>query len=179
MAAAKPAGRRLPGMDVERVRAFLTGLPYVAETMQWGDNLLFWVGDKAIGGKMFALMNLDGRGAVISFAATLERQAELCEREGLFPAPYLARVGWVAAERWDALPWREWQEHLSAAHEVVRAKLPARTLAILGGPKKEREALIMSRRRQLASRKAAADVSKVKGGIEGAKKATSRRPRSR
>ncbi len=79
---------------------------------------------------MFALVNLDvgGRG-VISFAASRERQAELCEREGLFPAPYLARAGWVAAERWDALPGREWQEHLSFAYEVVRGKLPRKMLA--------------------------------------------------
>jgi hypothetical protein len=45
-------------MDAERLRTFLLNLPYVAETRQWGDNLVYWVGDKAIGGKMFALMNL-------------------------------------------------------------------------------------------------------------------------
>ena len=36
-------------------REFLLQLPHVVETMQWGANLVFWVGDKAIGGKMFAL----------------------------------------------------------------------------------------------------------------------------
>src|ERR1035441_9602852 len=46
-------------MDAERLRAFLLTLPHVAETMQWGANLVFWVGDKAVGGKMFALLNLD------------------------------------------------------------------------------------------------------------------------
>ena len=160
VSSAEPSGRRLARMDVERVRAFLLILPFVAETMQWGDNLVFWVGDKAIGGRMFALVNLDGRGAVMSFAATLERQAELCEREGLIPAPYLARAGWVAAERWDALLWREWQETLTAAHEVVRAKLPARTAALLSGPKKEREALIAARKRAIAAKAVPAKGSK-------------------
>src|SRR4051794_33594901 len=46
-------------MDAERLRAFLLKLPHVAETMQWGANLVFWVGDKSIGGKVFALINLD------------------------------------------------------------------------------------------------------------------------
>ena len=57
-------------MSVESTRKFLLTLPHAVETMQWGDNLVFWVGDKAVGGKMFALMNLttDGRG-VLSFAA--------------------------------------------------------------------------------------------------------------
>ena len=39
-------------MDAERLRAYLLTLPHVAETMQWGANLVFWAGDKAIGGKM-------------------------------------------------------------------------------------------------------------------------------
>ncbi len=57
-------------MDAEIVRAYLLTLPFVEETMQWGANLVFWVGDKSIGGKMFALVNLDGDGkAVLSFAA--------------------------------------------------------------------------------------------------------------
>jgi hypothetical protein len=37
-------------MDVERLREYLLRLPHVVETMQWGANLVFWVGDKAIGG---------------------------------------------------------------------------------------------------------------------------------
>ena len=46
-------------MDAERLREYVLSLPHVVETMQWGANLVFWVGDKAIGGKMFALANLD------------------------------------------------------------------------------------------------------------------------
>ena len=46
-------------MDAERAREYLLRLPHVVETMQWGANLVFWVGDKAIGGKMFAVLNLD------------------------------------------------------------------------------------------------------------------------
>src|ERR1039458_10878331 len=91
-------------MDAESLRAFLLSLPDVCETMQWGDNLVYWVGDKKIGGKMFALCSLEpDHGAVLSFAAGPERFAELVEVEGGFPAPYMARAPWGAAGGWDTL----------------------------------------------------------------------------
>ena len=111
-------------MDAEGARATLLALPHVVETMQWGESLVFWVGDKAIGGKMFTLISLDAaNGSVVWFAAGPERSAELCERVGFFPAPYLARAGWVAAERWGALRAREWEEAFSAAHTRIFEKL--------------------------------------------------------
>src|SRR5271154_184099 len=94
--------RKRSNVDAERLRGFLLRLPHVVETMQWGANLVFWVGDKAIGGKMFALMNLDepqaGRKAhpVLSYVAGPARYAELLEIDGLVPAPYFARACWVA-----------------------------------------------------------------------------------
>jgi predicted DNA-binding protein (MmcQ/YjbR family) len=129
-------------MDVERARAFLLGLPHVAETVQWGDNLVFWVGDKVVGGKMFALIDLDGAGGpVIAFAAGAEHAAELCEREGFRPAPYLARAHWVAAERWDVMGAREWERELAAAHAVVWAKLPGGCVRGLRGSARRRGSL--------------------------------------
>ena len=131
-------------MDPERVRAYLLKLPHVAETMQWGANLVFWVGDKTIGGKMFALINLDeptgdelsGRKprAVISYAAGPTRYPDLLEREGLIPAPYLARAHWIAALHWDAFTPTEWKAELLAAHALVLAKLPPKTRKLLTAP---------------------------------------------
>jgi len=115
-------------MDAERLREFLLSLPDVCETMQWGDNLVYWVGDKKIGGKMFALVSLEpDHGAVLSFAAGAERFAELVEREGCFPAPYLARAHWVAVERWNTLPASTLKELLRAAQGIVYEKLPKKT----------------------------------------------------
>jgi len=139
-------------MDAERARKFLLTLPHVVETMQWGDNLVFWVGDKAIGGKMFVLMNLDGseRG-VISYAAGPERFAELVEREGIVPAPYFARIFWVAVERWGVLRDREWEKELAAAHAITLAKLPKGVREVLAMPERERVKLIAERRKVLAA----------------------------
>jgi len=139
-------------MNVELLRAFLLGLPHVEETMQWGDNLVFWVGDKAIGGKMFALANLspDSRG-VLSFAAGPERYAELLEIEGVFPAPYMARIYWVAIERYDAFTSNKLKDHLRNAHALTYNKLPKRVKDVLALPAAERKRLIAERRKLLVS----------------------------
>ena len=122
------------GMNAERAREFLLGLPHVVETAQWG-GLVFWVGDKAVGGKMFVMLPLDGNGPLISYPAGQERFGELLEREGILPAPYLARIFWVSAERWDVYREREWEAELSAGHAMVLEKLPKKVQATLGCPR--------------------------------------------
>jgi predicted DNA-binding protein (MmcQ/YjbR family) len=141
-------------MNVESLRKFLLSLPHVEETMQWGDNLVFWAGDKAIGGKMFALANLsrDSNG-VLSFAAGPERYHELLEIEGVFPAPYMARIFWVAIERYDVFSSSELEQLLRNAHQITLAKLPKRTRDVLAMPATERKKLIAARRKLLASKK--------------------------
>ena len=137
----------LASMDVESARKFLLSLPFVEETQQWGDNLVYWVGDKAVGGKMLCLMDLAGGGhGVASFAAGPERYAEMLERDGLKPAPYLTRAHWIAAERWSALRHTEWQDELRAAYAIVLAKLPKRTRDGLALPARQREAGVRKRK---------------------------------
>jgi predicted DNA-binding protein (MmcQ/YjbR family) len=143
-------------MDAERIRAFLLTLPHVVETMQWGANLVFWVGDKAIGGKMFALVNLDGDGrAIISYSAGPERYAELLETEGILPAPYMARIFWVAIERWNVFRTPVWEQELRAAHAITFNKLSPRTRAGLAMPAAQQKRLIADRRKLLAAKAAA------------------------
>src|SRR5271169_2944970 len=138
-------------MDAERLREYLLRLPHVVETMQWGANLVFWVGDKALGGKMFALMNLDDdRKAVLSFAAGPERYAELLETDGVFPAPYLARAHWVALRHWAVLRGSELEEHLKFGHSLVHSKLPKRTKEVLALPQAAQRKLLRDRKKLLA-----------------------------
>jgi predicted DNA-binding protein (MmcQ/YjbR family) len=140
-------------MDAEQVREYLLQLPYVAETMQWGANLVFWVGDKAIGGKMFALLNLDDdQQGVLSFAAGPERYAELLEAEGVYPAPYLARAHWVAIRHWGVLRSSELEELLKSGHGLVYAKLPKKTRDVLAMPPAAQRKLLKERKKSLAAR---------------------------
>ena len=143
-------------MDAERVREYLLRLPHVVETMQWGANLVFWVGDKAIGGKMFALLNLDDdHKGVLSFAAGPERYAELLETEGVIPAPYLARAHWVAIRHWGVMRSRELEEHLKLGHGLVYAKLPKRTRDVLAMPQAAQRKLLKEGKKPLPKRAAA------------------------
>lgn len=140
-------------MDAERAREFLLTLPHVVETQQWGDNLVFWIGDKAIGGKMFVLINLDaGAQGVVSFSSGPERFAELLELDGLKPAPYFARIHWIAAEHWGALRNAEWEEQLQNAHAVTLAKMPKKVHQLLTLPAKEQARLIVEARKKLAAK---------------------------
>jgi predicted DNA-binding protein (MmcQ/YjbR family) len=148
-------------MDAERLRAYLLKLPHVVETMQWGANLVFWVGDKAIGGKMFALINLEDPGperrrvvhhALMMYAAGAVRYLELLEIEGLIPAPYMARIHWVAAERWDIFTAPEWHRELRAAHALTLAKLPKKVLATFELSSAKQKSLVSARRKALAAK---------------------------
>ena len=138
-------------MDNERVREFCLKLPHVTEGVGWGHHLVFWVGDKAIGGKMFALIHLDNAGTgVLWFHCGADHYQELLEIEGIIPAPYMAKAYWVTVERWDVLRQREFEDDLRRAHTLIYEKLPKRTKAVLAMPDKERHKLIRERKKVLA-----------------------------
>jgi predicted DNA-binding protein (MmcQ/YjbR family) len=142
-------------MTAARARDFLLSLPHVVEAEQWG-GLLYWVGDKAIGGRTCAMVNLEpGQGYPASFPAGPTRFAELLEREGIVGAPYSAQHFWVAIERWNALRDEEWQEELRDAHSLTFRKLPPGTRAILARPKAEQKRMVAARKRLLSERTAA------------------------
>jgi predicted DNA-binding protein (MmcQ/YjbR family) len=119
-------------MDAERTRIFLSSLPHVVETAsntaRWGDKIVFRVGDQAAGGKMFSQIDFekDGR-AILSFAADPERFLELVEIDGVIPAPYRARLHWVALMRWDAIRESELKGLLRNARDLTFARLPRQT----------------------------------------------------
>lgn len=138
-------------MDNERIRDLCMALSYVTETVNWGHHLVYWVGDRDLGGKMFAMTDLDGTGAgVLWFHAGAERFHELLERDGILPAPYMARAFWVTLEHWDALRPREYEDELKRAYALIYEKLPKRTKAALAMPEKERTKLIRDRKKKVA-----------------------------
>jgi predicted DNA-binding protein (MmcQ/YjbR family) len=142
-------------MDNETIRSMCLKLPHVTETLNWGHHLVYWAGDRDIGGKMFAMTDLDGTGTgVLWFHAGAERFHELLEVEGMLPAPHLARAHWVAVERWDVLRPREIEDELRKAHGLIYAKLPKRTQALLELPDGERQQAIRERKAALAAKAA-------------------------
>jgi len=140
-------------MDNERIRALCLALPHVTETLNWGHHLVYFVGDRDIGGKMFSMTDLDGSGTgVLWFHCGAERFHELLENEGICASPYLARAYWVTLERWDALRPREIEEELRQAHGLIYEKLPKRTRTVLALPEKERAKVVRERKKLVAER---------------------------
>ena len=119
-------------MDIEDLRRYCLSLPHATEDVQWGDNLLF-----RIGGKMFAIAALDRVPTSVSFKCTPEAFAELVEREGVIPAPYLARNKWVMLESLDALPRAELRRLIQDSYRMVAAKLPKKVRETLGRNSKQ------------------------------------------
>ncbi|MGA9670106.1 MAG: MmcQ/YjbR family DNA-binding protein [Terracidiphilus sp.] len=140
-------------MDNERIREICLALPHVVETLNWGHHLVYFVGDRDIGGKMFAMTDLDGSGTgVLWFHCGAERFHELQENEGICASPYLARAFWVTIERWDVLRPRQIEEELHRAHSLIYEKLPKRTKTVLTLPEKERAKVIRERKKLLSQR---------------------------
>jgi predicted DNA-binding protein (MmcQ/YjbR family) len=106
-------------MNIDQLRKLCLLLPGATEQIQWGDDLLF-----KVGGKMFAVTPLEPAKVWISLKASPENFAELTERPGILPAPYLARAKWISLESADALPDAEISQLLRESYELVLAKLP-------------------------------------------------------
>ncbi len=113
-------------MDTAWVRAVCRALPHTTEQVQWGSALVF-----KVGGKMYAVAQLEPARTCLSFKCSAEDFAALSELPGAMPAPYLARAQWVALEHEEALPPAQLREQLRRAHALVLAKLPKKKRAEL------------------------------------------------
>jgi len=106
-------------MNIDQLRKICLSFPSVTEQIQWEDDLLF-----KVGGKMFALTPLEPARNWLLLKADPEEFADLTERPGITPAPYLARAKWIAIETPETLPQSEVAALLKKAYDLVVAKLP-------------------------------------------------------
>jgi predicted DNA-binding protein (MmcQ/YjbR family) len=116
-------------MTIDQLRKLCLSFPGATEKITWGHDLTFRVHDK-----IFAVTVLEPAPVWLSFKCSPENFAELTERAGIIPAPYLARAKWVALETKDALSDPELSSLLRESYDLVVAKLPKRTReAVLRG----------------------------------------------
>lgn len=116
-------------LDVDWVRDLCLSFPSATEQVTWGIDLTF-----RISGKIFAVTVLEPAKVWLSFKCSPETFAELTERSGIIPAPYMARAQWVALETKDALPKEELAGLLHESYDLVFAKLPRKTREALLQP---------------------------------------------
>ena len=105
-------------MNIESLRTLCLSFPGATEDIKWGNDLCFSVGEK-----MFCATSLSiDEGA--SFKVRDEEFGDMTSREGIIPAPYLARAKWVYVLDFSRMTDREWQHYVRQSYELVKAKLP-------------------------------------------------------
>ncbi len=105
-------------MNIESLRTLCLSLPGATEDIKWESDLCFLVGEK-----MFCTASADtDQGA--SFKVPDEEYRDMIAREGIIPAPYLARAKWVYVLDFLWLSDAEWEHCIRQSYELVKAKLP-------------------------------------------------------
>ena len=112
-------------MDIDFIRQITKPLNGVTEDIKWGNDLCFCVS------MMFCVTGLDATSGA-SMKVTEEEFHELTSREGIIPAPYLARNMWVYVESPTALNKKEWEYYITQSYQLVASKLTKKVRKELG-----------------------------------------------
>jgi predicted DNA-binding protein (MmcQ/YjbR family) len=107
-------------VNVDSIRRFCLSFPQAKESLQWGETLCF-----KVRGKLFALLSLGAVPHHLTLKASPEQFAELLEREGIVPAPYVGRYKWIMLESLDVVARTELEELIEKSYELVSAKAGA------------------------------------------------------
>ena len=113
-------------MTREAIRAFCLQMPHVTEAFKMHHAAF------QIGGKTFAMLNLEVEGLPLCFKCSPEDFDELVEIPGVMQAHYMAKRQWVMIEDWDTLPAAELKAWLAKARAVMLTKLSKKMQAELG-----------------------------------------------
>jgi len=105
--------------------SFVLTLPKATLVRQWRDDSVAKVGDK-----IFALLDRDP-GEVWLKVSDMAFEL-LGELEGVRPAPYFARAGWLAISVASPLSGDEVEAYIREAHRIVAGKLTRKVRAELG-----------------------------------------------
>ena len=127
-------------MNVELIQRFCLSFPHATEKLQWGDALCF-----KVGGKLFAILNLNSVPPHLVLKCTPEKFGELVELEGIVPAAYVGRYNWVSVEREDALPLPELQDLVRESYALVVAKVRRADLGKKKSPGKNKKKRVKPR----------------------------------
>lgn len=105
--------------------AFILTLPRATLVRQWRDDSV-----AKVGGKIFALLDRDP-GEVWLKVSDMAYEL-LTELDGVRPAPYFARAGWVAISVASPLSGDEVKAYVREAHRIIAGKLSRKVRAELG-----------------------------------------------
>ena len=111
-------------MDLEILRTFCLSMHGATEGIKWEDHICFMVG-----GKMFCVTGADGG---TSLKLTPGEFDTLTEKDGIIPAPYMARNKWVTIHSFKTLKNSEWQQLIEMSYSLVSTSLSKKVQKELG-----------------------------------------------
>ncbi len=99
----------------------------VTEDIKWTDNYVF-----SVGGRMFATFNIDDEKEFGFLCDDDDFDLLTEEVEGVIPAPYAARLGWVKVTRDALMSNAEVKAYMAKAHRIAASKLSNKKQRELG-----------------------------------------------
>ncbi|MEE9313364.1 MAG: MmcQ/YjbR family DNA-binding protein [Rhizobiaceae bacterium] len=108
-------------MNLDDFNKYCASLPATHTVIQWGGAHVWKIGEK-----IFAMASLWGKTEgefKIGFKASDMAFMMLTEEPNIAPSPYLGRYKWVQLQTSDALNDEDTKAYITAAYDIVCAKL--------------------------------------------------------
>jgi predicted DNA-binding protein (MmcQ/YjbR family) len=105
-------------MDIEDIRNICLALPSVTEDIKWENDLCFLIAEK-----MFCVVNLKGE-LNVTFKVPDDDFEKWISRDGVNPAPYMARAKWIQVSDLQTEDPAEIKKSIVQSYELIKAKLP-------------------------------------------------------
>jgi predicted DNA-binding protein (MmcQ/YjbR family) len=108
-------------MNLELLEEICSKLIGTTTDIKWGNDLCFLIGEK-----MYCVAGLDPPLSV-SLKVQQEEFNELTNREGIIPAPYLARYSWILIKDMNSFDQLKWQHYIEQSYDMIFNKLSKKT----------------------------------------------------
>ena len=105
-------------MNIEELREFCLGLPFVTEDIKWENHLVF-----SIAGKIFCLTGLDPP-LQVALKVPEDQFDELIQSGDIVQASHFARRQWMTILEESTFSRAEWEKYILQSYELVKSKLP-------------------------------------------------------
>lgn len=104
-------------MNLEILEKICNNLNGTTEDIKWENDLCFLIGNK-----MYCVAGIEPP-LTVSFKVQPEEFIELTNKNGIIPAPYVARYHWVLVEDLNALNLKEWKFYITQSYKMIFNKL--------------------------------------------------------
>ena len=114
-------------MTTEKIRAYALSFPAATQDIKWEDHLCF-----TAGGEMFLVTVPDQLPVSASFKTSDADFEAMVVREGIIPAPYMARNKRLLVDDLKRLNAEEWKTAIANSYALAFSKLTQKLQAAIG-----------------------------------------------